>query len=92
MPRTGRDRSVDRAAGELFVEGVVTPRAGARLSVGDAILEVTMETKPCQMMDRARKVCARALQPDWRGGVCCNVVAGGAIRIGDAVSITDGRG
>jgi len=27
----------------------------------------------------------RALKPDWRGGVCCDVVSGGTIRVGDPV-------
>lgn len=71
----------------LLVEGMATPREGARLAVGSAVLEVTKETKPCALMDRAQEGLRVALQPDWRGGVCCNVVAGGKIRVGDAVKV-----
>jgi len=71
----------------LFVEGAGTPREGARLAVGDAVLEVTKETKPCALMDRARDGLRVALQPDWRGGVCCNVITGGTIRVGDEVGV-----
>jgi MOSC domain-containing protein YiiM len=71
----------------LFVEGVLTPREGARVRVGGATLEVTKETRPCAMMDRAHQGLRVALQPDWRGGVCCNVVAGGHVRVGDAVEL-----
>jgi MOSC domain-containing protein YiiM len=30
-----------------------------------------------------------ALQPDWRGGVCCRVLRGGAVAIGDSVSLAE---
>src|ERR1700741_3332235 len=71
----------------LFVEGVGTPRQGARLAVGDAVLEVTKETNPSALMDRARDGLRVALQPDWRGCVFCNVITGGTIRVGDEVGV-----
>lgn len=70
----------------LFVEGVSFPReAGWRLSVGDIVLEVTEETSPCELMERAHVGLRKAMTPDWRGGVCCSVVHGGEIRLGCAV-------
>jgi MOSC domain-containing protein YiiM len=72
----------------LYVEGVERPReVGGRIRIGDVVLAVAEETRPCELMERAHTGLRRALTPDWRGGVCCNVVAGGAIRIGDAVEI-----
>jgi MOSC domain-containing protein YiiM len=71
----------------LYVEGVDVPREGARLAIGDAVLEVTKETRPCHLMDEAHQGLRVALQPDWRGGVCCNVISGGTIRVGDAVTV-----
>jgi MOSC domain-containing protein YiiM len=71
----------------LYVEGVNVPREGARLAIGDVVLEVTQETKPCHLMDKAHQGLRVALQPDWRGGVCCNVISGGTIRVGDAVTV-----
>ena len=69
----------------LLVEGIATPREGGRLMIGDVMLEVTQETKPCQVMEAAHRGLRRALRPEWRGGVCCRVVAGGRVRVGDLV-------
>jgi MOSC domain-containing protein YiiM len=71
----------------LFVEDVETPRPPARLRVGDVLLEVTQETDPCFLMERSHKGLKAALTPDWRGGVCCNVIEGGDVRVGDDVSV-----
>jgi MOSC domain-containing protein YiiM len=71
----------------LLVEGVPVPNEGERLTIGDLILEVTEETKPCQVMEAAHRGLRRALTPLWRGGVCCRVVQGGRIRVGDSVEI-----
>jgi MOSC domain-containing protein YiiM len=71
----------------LFVEGVETPRPPARLRVGDVVLEVMQETDPCMLMERSHKGLKAALTPGWRGGVCCNVIEGGNIRVGDDVSV-----
>jgi MOSC domain-containing protein YiiM len=38
-------------------------------------------------MEKARTGLKAALTPDWRGGVCCNVVSGGNVRVGDPVFI-----
>ena len=70
----------------LLVEGSETPRSG-RLRIGEVVLEITGETKPCQVMEAARQGLRAALKPDWRGGVCCRVIAGGKIRIGDPVEL-----
>src|SRR5262245_9406330 len=71
----------------LLIEGVPVPREGKRLVIGSLVLEVTQETQPCQVMEAAHRGLRDALTPEWRGGVCCRVVAGGTIRIGDRVEI-----
>jgi MOSC domain-containing protein YiiM len=72
----------------LFVEGLERPRkAGGRLNIGGVTLEVTQETQPCHLMERAQAGLRRAMMPDWRGGVCCRVVSGGELRVGDAVAL-----
>jgi len=71
----------------LLVEGVPVPGMGRRLVIGAAVLEVTQETQPCQVMEAAHRGLRAALTPEWRGGVCCRVVQGGAIRIGDRVEL-----
>jgi MOSC domain-containing protein YiiM len=72
----------------LFVEGVPLPREGSRIIIGSLVLEVTQETQPCGVMEAAQRGLRRALRPEWRGGVCCRVVQGGTIRVGDEVAVS----
>lgn len=70
----------------LLIANVERPRAaGGRLRIGETELEITMETQPCHLMDRAQDGLRLALKPDWRGGVCCRVLKDGAIKLGDPV-------
>ncbi len=71
----------------LYVEGLPVPKEGAKLAIGGIILEVVQETKPCRLMEAAHKGLKTAMMPEWRGGVCCRVLEGGTIRIGDAAVI-----
>ena len=72
----------------LLVEGVdLEDSAGCRLKVGDVLLEITCETTPCERMDEQQAGLGRALEPSWRGGVCCRVLRGGAVRPGDPVAM-----
>src|SRR3982074_1563252 len=67
----------------LLVEGIAPPKEGGQLRIGELVLEVTQETQPCHLMDAAHRGLKRALAPEWRGGVCCRVLKGGKIRVGD---------
>jgi len=71
----------------LLVEGIAVPREGTRLAVGETVLEVMEETKPCQVMEAACRGLRGVLTPDWRGGVTCRVLKGGTIHVGDAVEV-----
>jgi MOSC domain-containing protein YiiM len=72
----------------LYVEGVALRGAvGARLAIGDALLEITGECDPCHVMDKQHPGLRAALTPEWRGGVTCRVVRGGAIAVGDTVQL-----
>ena len=72
----------------LLVEGVDLPRdAGSVMQIGDVSLRVEVETAPCSRMDEQHAGLKQALTPDWRGGVCCTVLRGGEVSIGDDVSI-----
>ncbi|MBN8807179.1 MAG: MOSC domain-containing protein [Sphingomonas sp.] len=74
----------------LLVEGLDLPQtAGARLRVGTALLEVTVETDPCERMEKLAEGLRAALTPDWRGGVCTKVVEEGAIAVGDTIRIEE---
>ena len=71
----------------LLVSGMRSPQEeGGVFSIGGVRLEVVMETDPCEVMESKRVGLQQAMMPAWRGGVCCRVVAGGSIRVGDAVT------
>jgi MOSC domain-containing protein YiiM len=67
---------------------------GSRLSVGEEVmLEITKYTTPCQTItgsllggDISR--IAQKTHPGW-SRVCARVIAGGRIRVGDPVALTD---
>jgi len=70
----------------LYVDGMTLPdQKGTHLHIGDAIFEVTGETKPCHIMEAAQAGLRDALTPEWRGGVTCRIVQGGLIQQGDVV-------
>jgi MOSC domain-containing protein YiiM len=62
-------------------------RAGTRLRVGSALLEITEENPPCRLMDIFADGLRLALQPGWRGGIACRVLRDGTIAVGDEVSV-----
>ena len=72
----------------LLVAGVDAPQSvGGKIRIGDVTLEIMQETEPCMLMEQAHTGLKAALTPKWRGGVCCKVLSGGRIAVGDAVSI-----
>ncbi len=72
----------------LLIEGIsLQGTVGQLLHVGDAILEISGETTPCQRMEEAQSGLLLALEPDWRGGVLCTVIQSGQATIGDAVTL-----
>ena len=88
--RLGHDPGWTTRRANLLVEGVPLAGAvGAQLRVGDLVLEVTEECDPCLVMDRAAPGLRAALAPDWAGGVCCRVLRGGTIAVGDEVRWSD---
>ena len=71
----------------LLVEGLeLADSTSSKLRIGDVVLEVACETDPCARMTEAARGLREALEPSWRGGVCCRVLAGGRIRVGSTVT------
>jgi MOSC domain-containing protein YiiM len=62
---------------------------GRIIRIGEAELQVMIETDPCPRMDAQHEGLTKALLPDWRAGVCCRVLKGGSVRVGDGISIVD---
>ena len=73
----------------LLIEGIAfgPNDVGAQVQIGELVLEVTRETDPCSRMDKQHLGLTEALLPNWRGGVCCRVIADGTIATGDKVMI-----
>lgn len=58
---------------------------GRRIQVGDCLIDVIAETRPCKLMDDFAAGLQQALSPDRRGGVYGRVVRGGRIEVGGQV-------
>ncbi|MBI3911511.1 MAG: MOSC domain-containing protein [Armatimonadetes bacterium] len=58
-----------------------------RLCLGEAVVHVRGEMKPCARMDEATPGLRACLQPDRRAGVYSVVESGGRIAVGDAVRV-----
>jgi len=72
----------------LLVRGLSNPQAeGGRIVIGDVVLEITGETDPCQRMGAQWVGLQAALTPNWRGGLTTRVISGGAVAVGDHVSL-----
>lgn len=76
-----------RRANLLVDELPLYQQAGATIQLGDALLEITGETDPCERMEALQPGLFDALKPHWRGGVTCRVIRGGAIHTGMAVTL-----
>lgn len=73
----------------LLVSGLdLASTRGRLVDIAGVSLEVTGETDPCRVMDLQHPGLRAALEPGWRGGVTCRVLAGGSISVGDAVELT----
>ena len=72
----------------LLIEGIsLTQSIGSYLYIEDVILEITMESKPCSLMDEMSPGLREALIPEWRGGIRCKVIRGGEVKVGCPVRL-----
>lgn len=88
MAALGADLRWSARRANLLVDGLDLPqREGAVLRIGAVRLMVMVECDPCQRMDEILPGLRAALAPDWRGGVCCRVLEGGEVAVGDPIQI-----
>lgn len=88
MADLGVDHHWSARRANLLVDGLDLPQQdGARLRIGEVVLEITQECDPCSRMEEIEPGLKAALTPDWRGGALAKVIAGGEIAVGDTIAI-----
>ncbi|RMF77711.1 MAG: MOSC domain-containing protein [Planctomycetota bacterium] len=75
-----------RRANILLDAGGLAGLVGRRVRVGEMLVEIKGESKPCGLMDKLHAGLRAALKPHARGGVFGRVVEGGAVRVGDSLT------
>lgn len=81
---------VTRRANVLVDDLDLVGSRGRTLAVGaDVRLLVTVETRPCRLMDMSVPGLQDALDADWGGGASARVLVGGTVQLGDAVEWVD---
>ncbi len=76
-----------RRANILLDGGSLEGLIGSTVRLGDLTVKVNAETKPCGLMDKIHMGLREALVPDCRGGVYGEIVEGGTIKVGDALTV-----
>ena len=81
----GVDPSARRA--NVMVRGVdLEESRGKLLRLGECLIRIYGEVRPCERMDEAQQGLRSALRPHWRGGAFGEIVEGGTIAVGDPVA------
>jgi MOSC domain-containing protein YiiM len=84
----GAEVDPSKRRANVMVRGI--PLADSReklLRLGDCLIRILGETRPCERMEEAQPGLRQALRAAWRGGVFGEIVEGGALRVGDRAEL-----
>jgi MOSC domain-containing protein YiiM len=88
---TGVDVDPSKRRANVMLRGVsLVESRGKLLRLGDCLVRILGETRPCEQMEEAQAGLRKALSPNWRAGVFGEIVEGGAICIGDSADFVQG--
>ena len=87
MDLLGADLETSARRANLVIDSLdLFDSRGKTLRVGCTRLRILGETRPCERMEEALPGLEAAMRERWGGGVFAEVVEGGEISVGDAVS------
>jgi len=87
MAELGADVDPSARRADLMVSGLdLELSRGRLLKVGECVLRIGGEVRPCERMDQAWRGLRDAMSPRWGGGVWGEVLRGGPIAVGEPVS------
>jgi MOSC domain-containing protein YiiM len=89
---TGVDVDPSKRRANVMLRGIpLAESRGKLLRLGESLVRILGETRPCEQMEEAQAGLRKALSPNWRAGVFGEIVEGGTIRVGDSAEFVQGE-
>ncbi len=87
MQEVGASLGAEARRANLVISGINLENTRGRvLRIGSCRLRVGGETRPCEQMEAAAPGLQQAMRERWGGGAFAEVLDGGPVSVGDAVS------
>jgi len=85
---TGVEVDPSKRRANVMLRGIELAESRGRiLRLGDCVVRILGETRPCERMDEAQRGLRQALGSNWRAGVFGEVIESGIIHIGDRAEL-----
>jgi MOSC domain-containing protein YiiM len=85
---TGHDVDPSKRRANVMLRGIaLADSRGKLLRLGECLVRILGETRPCEQMEKAQAGLRKALSPHWRAGVFGEIVEGGSIHVGDPAEL-----